>query len=81
MVKGACMAKGGMHGKGEGAWHEGCAWQKGGMRGEGGAWQRGHAWYAHPPSMIYGRSMRGRYASYWNAFLFFFENSKIPCRL
>ena len=30
----------------------------------------GHAWYAHTPPTRYGWSMRGRYASYWKAFLF-----------
>ena len=56
---GACMVKGGMHGKrGACVVKGGCAWRK---------W--GHVWYA-PPPMRYGRSLRGRYASYWNAFLF-----------
>ena len=72
-----CMVKGGMHGKGEACMTKPCMVKGGGMHGEGGAcvakgghaWQGGHAWYAHPPSMRYGRSMRGRYASYWNAFL------------
>ena len=62
--KGACMAKGGhawqkgggMHGKGRGH-----VWQKGGMCGEGGV--RG----IRRDTEI--RSMSGRYASYWNAFL------------
>ena len=31
----------------------------------------GHACHTCPPDTTrYGRSMRGRYASYWNAFLF-----------
>ena len=74
--QGACMA-GGMHGGG-------CAWQgacmAGGMHGGGCAWQgacmarvawQGMCMPCMPPStMRYGRSMRGRYASYWNAFLF-----------
>ena len=41
----------------------GHAWQKGGMHGKGGGER-------------YGRSMRGRYASYWNAFLFKVKISK-----
>ena len=41
------------------------AWQ-GYVHGKG-----GHAYHACPPATTrYGRSMRGRYASYWNAFLF-----------
>ena len=36
--EGACMAKGGMHGK------RGGEWRRGGMHGEG----EGHAWYARP---------------------------------
>ena len=44
--RGACVAKGGMHG------------ERGGMCG------------MHTPPTRYGRSLRGRYASYWNAFLF-----------
>ena len=54
----------------------GCVWQgaciagslygKGAMRGDGG----GCVWHARPPPRYYGiRSMSGRYASYWNAFL------------
>ena len=42
----------------------------------------------HPPrTMRYGRSMRGRYASYWNAFLFTLSdlnidsNSDSNCKL
>ena len=72
------MKKGGVHGEG-GMRGEGGMCGEGGMHGEGGhAWCRvggacvaqggGHAWYAPPPR--YGRSLRGRYASYWNAFLF-----------
>ena len=66
--------QGGMHGRGRVAgghvWPGGHAcwgvWQ-GGMCGDGGgcAWQGGM-----PPGRYYWiRSMRGRYASYWNAFL------------
>ena len=55
----------------------GHAWQ-GGMHGRGACvggghvWQGGHAWHTCPPpdTMRYSQSMRGRYASYWNAFLF-----------
>ena len=75
---GLCMAKGGMHGeggmRGEGGvcgkgghvWQRGACMAKGGMCGEGGVcvvctpWDR------------YGRSLRRRYTSYWNAFLFLF---------
>ena len=69
MVVGACVV-GGVHGGGH-AWWGACmargacvagghAWQ-GGMRGGG------HAFH----SRYYGiQSMSGRYASYWNAFLF-----------
>ena len=58
MVKGACM--GDVLGKG------GCV-VKGGMRGKRGLCMV----CTNPhPSTRYGRSMRGRYASYWNAFLF-----------
>ena len=52
-VWGVCMLKGGMYGEGD-------------MHGEGGM----HGMY--PPlchSTRYGRSMRGQYTSYWNAFL------------
>ena len=55
----ACVA-GGMHGRGV------CVWQVGGMHGRG-------ACVAHtlPPGRYYEiRSMSGRYASSWNAFLF-----------
>ena len=77
---------GGMHGRGC-AWQGPCmvgghAWQGVCMAG-GCSWQgciRGtacmaggmHATHASPPDTTrYGRSMRGRYVSYWNAFLFF----------
>ena len=84
MAKGACMAKGGMCGEGGMRGERGHVWQrgecmaKGGMCGEGRhAWQRGGAWQRGEvcmvcmplPSTRYGRSMRRRYASYWNAFL------------
>ena len=59
--QGVCVWRGGMHGRG-------CAWH-GGMHGTG-----GHAWQGcgmpPPPCRYYEiRSMIGRYASYWNAFL------------
>ena len=75
-VVGMCAWQGGIHGRGM---HDG----GGGMHGRGacmaggvcGRW--GHAWWgacmAHPPppSRYYEIwSMSGRYASYWNAFLF-----------
>ena len=55
----ACMARGG------------CAWP-GGMRGRGmGGMRAMHAPLPpQPDTTRYGRSMSGRYASYWNAFLF-----------
>ena len=66
---GACMAGGvcgggGMHGRG--------ACVVGGVCGRGHAWQRGACMPRTPPpdTTRYGRSMRRRYASYWNAFLF-----------
>ena len=62
VCQGECMA-GGMHGRG-------------GMHGGGacvvGACMAGgmYATHAPPNTTRYGRSMHGRYASYWNAFLF-----------
>ena len=47
----------------------------GGMHGRGRVWQGGHAWHAHPRQILRDtviRSMSGRYAYYWNAFLFSF---------
>ena len=67
------MCGGGVHGGGmRGGGH---AWQGACVaRGWGSAWQRGHAWQGGGRachSRYYGiRSMSGRYASYWNAFLF-----------
>ena len=57
----------------------GSGWRRGGLRGRGGcAWQGAcmaggvhvHATHDPPPpgTTRYGRLMRGRYASYWNAF-------------
>ena len=48
----------------------GCAWQ-GACVAEGGVCGRGCACHTRPPpnTTRYGRSMRGRYASYWNTFL------------
>ena len=78
-----CVWQGGMHGGGH-AWQgrawSGHAWQAGGMHGRGcmvgGMHIRGAcmAWWGvcgmHAPNTTrYCRSMRGRYASYWNAFL------------
>ena len=40
-----------------------------GMCGGGHTWQGVHGMHAPPYTMRYGRSMRGWYASYWNAFL------------
>ena len=66
VARGACMAKGGMCGKG-------------GMHGKGGACvmkgvcvAKGECVPCTPPSRDttwYSRSMRGRYTSYWNAYL------------
>ena len=69
--RGACMVKGGMHGWGGMCGRGGVCGKRGDMHGKGGVCsERGrHAWYARPPTR-YGQSMRGRYASYWNAFLF-----------
>ena len=78
------MAKGGMHGEGGMCGEGGHVWQRGvymvkgacvvrgGMRGKGGMNGEGEAcMVCMPPSSTrYGRSMRGWYASYWNAFLF-----------
>ena len=56
MAKGVCMVKG-------------YVWQKGGIHSEGGhMWQRGGMHGIQRDMEI--RSMSGRYASYWNAFLF-----------
>ena len=67
----ACMAGGhawlgGVCGEG------GACVVKGGMHGKGGAC----VVCMPPPSTRYGRSMRGRYASYWNAFLL---DYRYPC--
>ena len=75
---GACMA-GGMHGGGGYVWLGVCVagghalqgacmgvYMPGGVHGGGGM-------YTHTPGRYYGYgiwSMSGRYASYWNAFLF-----------
>ena len=81
MVGGACMVGeacmvgghawlGGMCGRGHvwlgGAWLEGHAWL-GGMHGWGSVWQGACVVGGVVRSI---RSMSGRYASYWNAFLF-----------
>ena len=74
--RGACVTKGGMCGEGGPCMAGGHAWQRGVcgrgecVAGEGVCMAGGHAWHAHIPNTTrYGRSMRGRYASYWNAFL------------
>ena len=63
---GGCVAKGGMCGRG------GVHGKGGGMPGKGGhVWQKG-GWGACvvcTPPPRYGRSLRRRYSSYWNAFL------------
>ena len=74
---GACVVKGvfvagGMHGRGDVHGRGACmvGGVHGGLCGRWACVAEG-AWYARPPpnTMRYGRSMRGRYASYWNAFL------------
>ena len=50
----------GMHGRGGHAWQGGYAWQGGSVHGRGACVPQGY----HET-----RSMSGRYASYWNAFL------------
>ena len=71
---GACMA-GGMCGRVGGMCSRGHAWWGAYMVGVcmtgGHVWQGGvHAMHAPTRHYDIGRSMRGRYASYWNAFLF-----------
>ena len=78
--RGACMV-GGVHDRGH-AWQGVacmagvCVWQ-GGMHGRGHVrWgvciAGGHVWHTRPlpqhDTTRYGRSIGGRYASYWNAF-------------
>ena len=81
--QGSVHGRGGMHGR-ECVWSGGHVWQ-GGICGGGCAWQgacmaggmldRGacmpHMLPPPPDTTRYGRSMRGRYASYWNSFLFY----------
>ena len=83
---GACMAGGGACIAGGHVWHgaclvgghawwgacmaRGCAWQ-GAHAWQGGMCGRGHAWQILQDTVI--PSMSGRYASYWNAFLFGFN--------
>ena len=61
---GSAWRSGGMHGKGGHVWWGGRAW-----------WQRGCAWWKDRMLWARGRVWEGgycsgRYASYWNAFLF-----------
>ena len=72
--RGACVAGGhawwrGM--RGQGGMCGGGACVAGGHAWQGGMCGRGCACHAHLPldTTRYGRPMRGRYASYWNAFL------------
>ena len=71
-VMGACVV-GDMHGGGQGGMHGGEGCGLGGMCGRGHVWQGGACQGGHAcHSRYYGiRSMNGRYASYWNAFLLF----------
>ena len=49
----------------------GGACMAGGHVWQRGMWPGGHAWHTRPPGRYYEiRSMSGRYASYWNDFLF-----------
>ena len=84
--QGACMAQGhawhgGMHGRvgvhGRGACVVGAcmAWQGVCVVGDV------HATHTPPNTMRYGRSMHGRYASYWNAFLFLLQFCTLGERL
>ena len=59
-----------MRGRGH-AWQGGCAWQGGVF--DGGVHGGGHAWQG---GMCGIQSMSGRYASYWNAFLFLLFSSE-----
>ena len=80
--RGACVVKGGAWQRGVcvakgGVWWRGACMVKGRhawwrwLHGKGGrAWWRGACVVCTPPSTRYGRSMRGQYASYWNAFSF-----------
>ena len=85
--RGGLAYQGGVHGRGHAWWGHG--WQgacmAGGMDGRGmhGAGCAWHPHHPHPPPHkqilpdTVKQSMSGRYASYWNAFLFFkfFRNS------
>ena len=81
---GACLVKGGM--RDEGGMHgKGGVCGKGGMRGEGGMHGKGWQGDMHGGGDACKRDgyCSGRYASYWNAFLFditFVEHSK-SCEL
>ena len=75
MVKGGMRGEDGVHGEGGCAWRRGVCMAKGAVHGEGGV----HGLQPPPPGSVttrYGRSMRGRYASYWNAFLFTLNSAK-----
>ena len=75
-VAGVCVhGRGGVCGRGAHVWWGGMC-----SRGAcmvGGVHSRGRACHTHPnthppDTTRYGRSLRGRYASYWNAFLFIY---------
>ena len=90
-LRGMCVVMGGMHGCGECAWLWGVCMVVGGMHGCGGGhvWLQGSAWLWGVCMVVGGvhgcggacvgydeiRSMSGRYASYWNAFLLLFNMS------
>ena len=80
---------GGVHARGEACMAGGYAWpggmHGGGMHGQGACVAGGggmHYMHPPPPGRYYGygiRSMSGRYASYWNAFLLhcIFANGRV----
>ena len=77
--EGACVVKGGMRAKGGHAWQRGACVAK-----VGHVWQRGACMMkgvcmAKGVCMGYDeiRSMSGRYASYWNAFLWIFMKREL----
>ena len=64
MARGACMVKGAMHGEG------GACGSRGAYISGGHAWQWRHAWQMGGHAYKRDGHWSGRYASYWNAFLF-----------
>ena len=77
-AQGVCMARGGAFVAGGACMARVCAWL-GDVHGWGVCMARGACAACTPPTprpdtTRYGQSMSGRYASYWNAFLFWSEN-------